>query len=288
MINIFQYQNYRTYLRDYYQQQKKAFRYFSYRYFSNKAGINASAFLYYVIENRRNLTKSSILKISSAIGHSREEAEYFENLVFFNQGKTIQEKTLYYTKIIEAHRPFDMQTINKDQFEFYAQWYHSVLRELVTLVDFQNDYKKLASMIFPPINEKQARKSIALLNKLGLIERDDDGCYQQTNRIIGVSPKGADGCIIEKFQQEMLALAVQSYDRFPRTERLGAATTFCISRPAFELFIVKSREFRKELLEIARLDDNPDHIIQLSMNLFPLARIASEDRHPQAVGPKTK
>ena len=47
--NIYQYQDYRQYLRDYYREQKQAKRNFSYRYFSEKAGINASAFLYYVI-----------------------------------------------------------------------------------------------------------------------------------------------------------------------------------------------------------------------------------------------
>ena len=46
MINIFEYQNYRLYLKDYYQEQKSTKKYFSYRYFSKKAGINAPAFLY--------------------------------------------------------------------------------------------------------------------------------------------------------------------------------------------------------------------------------------------------
>ena len=121
MINIFEYQNHRLYLKDYYEEQKKTTKYFSYRYFSKKAGINAPAFLYYVINNKRNLTKKSIAKISLAIEHNREEAEYFENLVFFNQADTIAEKTMYYSRIVETRKHIDIAVIDKDRYEFYSK-----------------------------------------------------------------------------------------------------------------------------------------------------------------------
>jgi uncharacterized protein (TIGR02147 family) len=139
MINIFEYQNYRVYLRDYYNEEKVSKKYFSYRYFSNKAGINASAFLYYVIQNKRNLTKKSAVKISMAIGHTREESEYFENLVFFNQADTVKEKALYYNKIIELRKPVLITEIGEDRYDYYSTWYHSIIREVVTLIDFKDD-----------------------------------------------------------------------------------------------------------------------------------------------------
>ena len=89
-----------------------------------------------LIENKRNLTESSILKISQAIGLSREEADYFESLVFFNQAKTINEKTHYYSKLIEIRRPLDVQVIEADRYEYYSKWYHSVVREVATFFNF--------------------------------------------------------------------------------------------------------------------------------------------------------
>ena len=133
MVNLLEYQNYREYLKDYYNEQKRTKKYFSYRYFAQKADINASAFLYYVIEGKRNLTKKSIIKISTAIGHTKEEAEYFENLVFFNQAQTIAEKSMYYTKIVEHRKTVDIKIVGEDQYEFYSKWYHSVIRELAPL-----------------------------------------------------------------------------------------------------------------------------------------------------------
>lgn len=278
MVNIFEYQNYRLYLRDYYNDQKATKRYFSYRYFSKKAGINASAFLYYVIQGKRNLTKKSIDKISTAIGHSRDENEYFENLVFFNQAKTIADKTMYYSRIVECRKPIDIKTIDKDRYEFYGTWYHSVIREIVTMIDFHDDYNLLASSLAPAISAKEARESIILLERLGFLERDEKGLYHQTDNIIAAKQSGSDAFIIEKFQTEMLAMAIKAYDTISRAERLSASTTFSISKATFELFKMKTREFRKELLQIARLDNEPDRVYQFTFNLFPVSKSTDENK----------
>jgi uncharacterized protein (TIGR02147 family) len=278
MINIFEYQNYRIYLKDYYNEQKSTKKFFSYRYFSNKAGINASAFLYYVIEGKRNLTKSSIEKISLTIGHSKEEKEYFENLVFFNQAKTIAEKTMYFSRIVECRKPLDIKTLDKDQYEYYSTWYHSIMREIACMIDFKDDFGLLGSYLVPPISAKESQASIALLERIGLLERDENGLYHQTDAVIGVKPHGQDAFVIEKFQLEMLDLSRKSFDTVPRTERLSASTTFSISKTTFDLFKMKTREFRKELLEIAKLDNNPDRVYQFTFNLFPATRSTDENK----------
>ena len=272
MVDLFEYQNYRDYLRAYYNEQKAEKKSFSYRSFSKKAGIQAPSFLYYVIEGKRNLTKNSLVKISTAIGHSREESDYFENLVFFNQADTIHDKTFYYSRIVEVRRPFDIQVIPLDRYEYYSTWYHSIVRELVTFFDFRDNYAQLGALLIPQINAKQARESIALLEKLGFIERDQQGLFHQTNNIISVHPQPSDSFIIEKFQMEMLNVALHSYERIPIYDRMSSSTTFSISEETFKLFKLKAREFRKELAEIARLDSSQECVYQLTMNLFPVCR----------------
>ncbi|NLE02160.1 MAG: TIGR02147 family protein [Fibrobacter sp.] len=276
MVNLLEYQNYREYLKDYYNEQKRTKKYFSYRYFAQKADINASAFLYYVIEGKRNLTKKSIIKISTAIGHTKEEAEYFENLVFFNQAQTIAEKSMYYTKIVEHRKTVDIKIVGEDQYEFYSKWYHSVIRELAPLIDFKDDFSRLARMIDPAITVKDARESIQLLEKLGLLELDENGMYHQTDALLSVKPDAKNSFLIEKFQQEMLSLATRSFDKIARTDRMSSSTTVSVSKDTFELLKVKTREYRKELLELVKLDTAPDRIYQLTINLFPISRSINE------------
>ena len=92
MADLFVHQNYREYLREYYNEQKALKKNFSYRSFSEKAGIAAPSFLFHVIEGKRNLTKNSVIKVSRAIGHTRDEAEFLKTWYFSTRRKPLPKK----------------------------------------------------------------------------------------------------------------------------------------------------------------------------------------------------
>jgi uncharacterized protein (TIGR02147 family) len=277
MADLFAHQNYREYLREYYNEQKTGKRSFSYRSFSEKAGIAAPSFLFHVIEGKRNLTKTTVMKISQALGHNRDEAEFFENMVFFNQAQTIAEKTLYYSRLIEIRKPIDIAIIPKDRYEYFTHWYHSVIREVVIFFDFKDDYDRLGAFLVPPIKGGEAKKSIALLERLGFIERDAQGLYHQSQNLISVKVGSADAFIVEKFQMEMLNVALKAYDAVAVPDRMTSSTTFSISPETFELFKLRLREMQHQLMEMARLDTNPSEAYQLTLNLFPVSRSIQDD-----------
>ncbi len=277
MLNIFEYQNYRAYLKDYYNEQKAKKKKFSYRYFSEKAGVHTPSFLYYVIENKRNLTESSVLKISQAIGLSGEEAEFFEYLVFFNQAKTINEKTHFYSKLIEVRRPLDIQHIEADRYEYYSKWYHSVIREVVTFFEFHSDFSRLGAFLTPPITNREAKESISLLERLGFLERDEKGLYHQTSNLVLGRPAPLQAFQIERFQMEMLRMAMKSYDITSIKSRISTSTTFSVSLKTVELFKMRIREFQRDLMEIARIDNMQEQAVQITVNLFPVSRATHEE-----------
>ena len=277
MADLFVHQNYREYLREFYNEQKAHRKNFSYRSFSEKAGIAAPSFLFHVIEGKRNLTKVTAVKISSAIGHSRDEAEFFENMVFFNQARTIAEKTVYYSRLVEKRKPIDIAIIPKDRYEYYSHWYHSVIREVVTFFDFKDDFDQLGAFLVPPIKGSDAKKSILLLERLGFIERDAEGLYHQTQNLIQVRVGVEEKFIIQKFQMEMLHAALKAYDTVAVPNRFCSSTTFSISAETFELYKLRLRELQQQLMEMARIDDHPGTAYQLTLNLFPVSRSTPDE-----------
>lgn len=278
MADMFVHQNYREYLREYYNEQKALKKNFSYRSFSEKSGIAAPSFLFHVIEGKRNLTKATVMKISQAIGHNRDEAEFFENLVFFNQAQTITEKTVYYSRLVEIRKPIDFAIIPKDRYEYYSAWYHSVIREVVIFFDFKDDYDRLGEFLVPPIKGVDAKKSVILLERLGFIERDAQGLYHQTQNLINVKVGVVDAFVIEKFQMEMLQVALKAYDAVPVRKRMTSSTTFSISQETFDLFKMRIREMQHQLMEIARIDEKPGSAYQLTLNLFPVSRSMDDEQ----------
>ena len=98
-ISIYDYINYREYLKDYYTLQKTTTKFFSYWYFSGKAGFSSQNVLKQVIDGQRNVAKKSIHKFCTALNLSEVESQYLGLLVRFNQSKNPEEKDDAFKKI---------------------------------------------------------------------------------------------------------------------------------------------------------------------------------------------
>lgn len=124
---IFKYLDYRLYLADTYTYYKQTTTYFSYRYFSSKAGINSSSFLKLVIEGKRGLTDETCEKFIHALRLWGKEGDFFRVLVKYNQAKTPQEKLrnfkdLEAIKLEAAMNPESPTSEEKRQDEFWSDW----------------------------------------------------------------------------------------------------------------------------------------------------------------------
>src|SRR6266436_101875 len=98
--NVFEYDNYRTYLKAVYESSKAMDKKFSYRYFSRLIGFQSPSFLKHVIEGKRNLSLVSIEKFVLAFKLNKEQAHFFKNLVFLNQGTTVEERHRFSEEIL--------------------------------------------------------------------------------------------------------------------------------------------------------------------------------------------
>ena len=96
MKPIFEYIDYRQYLKDYYNESKATMTYFSYRFFAQRAGLNSPILLKLVFDGKRNLSRKSTEKFIKGLNLKEKEAVYFSNLVRFNQAKVVGEKQVYY------------------------------------------------------------------------------------------------------------------------------------------------------------------------------------------------
>jgi uncharacterized protein (TIGR02147 family) len=275
-INIYIYLEYRKYLSDYYNYKKNESDSFTFRKFSESAGFTTPNFLQLLIQGKRNLKKSSIGKVSCALGLSAEEAKYFELLVNFDQAKTVAEKTGYFTALSEARKPYQISHINELQFEHFRTWYHKVIRELLGFYAFDENelyaYRKLAALLSPPITESEARNSVKLLLKLGLLKRDDSGKIIQADRFITTGDEVQE-LSVRTFHQEMIDRAREAVDRVPQEYRDISSLTVTVSDDGFAMMKKELQLFRKRLLEIVKIDSVPANVYQVNFQMFPLTSI---------------
>lgn len=271
MDSIFSYINYRLFLKDYYEENKEKSKYFSYRYFSTKAGINSPSFLKQVVESKRNLTTITLEKFLTALKFSDKEANFFRHLVFFNQAKSAKEKQQHYTVMLSMMQTVREQRLTALQHEYYNHWFVSVVREMVSLFDFRGDYKALAAAVIPPISIREARFAVELLKKLNLIELSSNGTYRQTATAI-TSDSSVGRMAVRLFNREMLRKAETALDDTTIGERQIYGVTVGISKECYDVIVAEMAAFRDRVVSIVNNDKCSDRVYQMQMQLFPLSR----------------
>ena len=150
-IDVFDYLDYRAYLRDFYAHQKATKKSFSFRSFSRKAKLSSPNHLKRVMEGDRNLTAEMASRFAKACGLGDEEAEYFENLVAFNQARTTAERSKAYAKLTGFRRYRQAHKLDVAHAAYHATWYLPAIRELAARADFEADPAWIAKRMVPSI-----------------------------------------------------------------------------------------------------------------------------------------
>ncbi len=279
MKSIFDYTDYRKYLRDYYAWAKDHLRGFSHRAFMAKTGMSGPNYFKRVMEDVHDLTDKSIPKFSQALGLSESEAQYFQHLVYFNQAKTLDDKDRYFNVLMDLKTPHQHTVLEKAQYEYYKDWYNIAIREMLAFFPYQENSdtspKEMGLKLNPAIPPKKVKKAIELLSTLGLIEKNAEGVFKASSQFLHTLPD-VQSLLIPKFHQAMANLAGEAIERFPKEERHFSSSTFSISEKTFQDIIEVIRNTRKEVLGKVGIDMAPERVYHLNFQLFPLTAAPSK------------
>ena len=272
---IFEFDNYRQFLREYFAEQKKLKSFFSNRYFARKAGFTSPSFLSHVIEGKRNLTLESLEKLLAGMELTGRWAAYLKTLVRFNQTKTAKERLLVFSEMTRLRRRFSAHQLDISHYAYFTAWYFPDLRELAVPADWKGNYKVLASMLRPPISAEKAKKAVETLLELGLLEQQPDGTLSQASQAVLADdvPKS----VRRQFRMEMLMRGMEALEKAEpdsrgtlRSQHISGATV-AMSEKSFQDLSAMMDEFRKKVLEIAVEDEKVERIYQFSFLAFPLS-----------------
>jgi len=270
MRHISEYTDYRAYMHDWLEDRRAAILPVSNRWFARKMGVNSSSWLTSLLQGKKNLSKDSANRISSIMKHDQYETRFFETLVFFNQARTIDERNQYYRDLTALKKNRHIRKVVPGQYEFYAEWYHSAIRSIIGMHGFDGDFKGLALMILPRITPAQAKKSVKLLEKLNLIQRDEKGNYTLTSSAI-TSGEEVRSLAVANFQQETMRLAQEAFDRYKYPERDISTITIGVSEESYGKVRQVLAEARKKIIEIANSDESAERVYQVNIQTFPLS-----------------
>jgi len=269
---IYNFLDYRKYLQAYYTYMKEHTPSFSHRKFMEKTGINSPNYLKNVIDRKKNLTESSILKFATALGLTAAESDYFSSIVKFDQAGTSDEKEKYFERMKLVSKSVGKKLVDEEQSQYFSQWYHCVVRELVATRNYQDDWLKLGRDLYPNITPAQARKSVETLLKLGMIKKNSNGTYMQTSKNVTAGDTPLAVMQIRQHHKESLKNAGNAIDDFPTSIRSLTSLIMSLNDETYLQIEEEVKEFRNRLTLLANNTKNPNRVYQLAIQLFPVSK----------------
>ena len=82
---------------------------------------------------------------------------------------------------------------------------------------------------------------------------------------------------IANYHRTMMARAAASIDTVDRANRDISSVTLCVGPDGLRRLKERVQRFRRELLELSVLEDDPQQVIQMNFQLFPLSKNGSEE-----------
>jgi uncharacterized protein (TIGR02147 family) len=268
-VNIFAYTDFRKYLADYYQARKKAEAKFSHRFIQEKVGASSAGWFADVLKGRTNLAGNHIVRLAKLMLLKPTETDYFESMVQFGQAGSLEERNRYFHKML-AFKEVRADMVGMDRLEFYSKWYHGAIRELLFFHPFRGDYAELARKLSPPIRQSEARESVALLERLGMVEPNAIGGYKSKDAVLK-KDSSFPSVVMANFLKANMELAIEALDRYSKEERDVSALTISLSEQAFAQVRDDVRALRKKILAMTEVDTAPTKVYQCNFQFFPVS-----------------
>ncbi|MGB7567662.1 MAG: TIGR02147 family protein [Chitinivibrionales bacterium] len=270
-IAIFDYFDYREYLDDCFNHLKSKRRRFSYRAFSREMGVQSHNFLPRILTRQRNLSEDFVPLLTAYLGLGNKETRYFEALISFNNAKkpSLKEKCL--KQLLSLRIIKEEHKIQDEKLHFFDKWYYPVIRELVTICDFHDDYAVLARRCIPRISSSQAKEAVMFLFKNGFIQREKDGLYRTVDAVIATDPE-VDSAIIPKYHKVTLEQCVDAIETVKKEDRNFSSSTLLVSKELYNEFKTEFYHFRKRLLSLAKDCKNPEMVCFAGFQLLPRSK----------------
>lgn len=268
-ISIYTYSDYREFLSDYYTEQKRLRRSFTYRSFAQEADVAVSVYKD-VISGRRNLSPGVADRYADAMAMSQSERDYFLLLTEYGNNKCAHKRSDCYREMLRIRVKSGLRFVGLEHYHYFSHWYNPVIRELVTLPDFEESGEWISGKLVGDISPQKAMESLRLLEKIGFLKRNKEKKLEQADPHLSSEYEMASD-ILKEFQGQMIERAVESLDKTKREKREVSSLTIGVSKEEFAEIKRRIHIFKEEIFEYLSQGGAENELVaQLNFQLFPM------------------
>jgi uncharacterized protein (TIGR02147 family) len=271
-IDVTRYTSYRSFLIAIYDAVKTNRKSYSYARFSADLGLSESNALWQALNERRDLSESSAERVAKSLHMNADSKKYFLLLVRHNNAKSpeVREDCMKQLMALKS-RSLD-EPAHEDALEYFSEWYHPIIREMVGLDEFIANPDWVNERLFLKIDPRKIERSLQLLTNLQLIRFEPErGRLVQTGQQI--TPDRAVAALASvRYHQKACEITRECVSGVSPGRRDLNILTLCISdETANELKTILHDACRKAM-ELEARSPQRDQVYQVNIQLFALTK----------------
>ena len=269
MKPITEYQDYREYMRDFYEERKRS-SLFSWREFSKLAGFASPNFMQLVCDGKSRLSKTGVEKVADAMGLAGADRDYFFAMERFGDARSDSMKLQAFNEMQKIAKENRLRVVDAEAFKYFESWVNPVLRELAPIMPGAKPLE-LARQCIPVVSAAEVRHSLDFMCHAEFLKKIGEDTYVQTEKVVTGSSE-AIPLALRSMNRQMSKFATEAIDEIPPEKRHITGVTFGISEETYQWLVQKLETLRQQVVAMAAKEKEYDKVYRLNLQLFPLTK----------------
>lgn len=240
----------------------------SHRFLQQKLGVKSSGYISNILSEKKNISDEQAARLAPLLGLEPREQAFFLTLVRFNQATTLEERNRHF-KALREYTLGQAAHLAPERHSLFKRWFYVALVELLPCRKAGVSVPELASKLHPNPGEEAVQQALQDLLDWGFVKRSN-GRYLRSEPTL-TTGDDIQSLAVANFQRETMDLAREAMDRFGLDERDISCLTLALSEKSTHRIREEIRTFRKRLLAISEQEPDPDRVIQINFQAYPLA-----------------
>jgi uncharacterized protein (TIGR02147 family) len=264
--DIFEYTDYRKFVRDFFQYKKQSESKYSLETLARKVGLSKMS-IKYIMDEKRHLSTTSIQGFCDGLNLKGASARYFQTLVRLNKSRTESERIENLESLMRMKCcPLRERVLKDTQLRLFQNWYHAAIVEMSYLKGFRKDAKWIQSKLKFTVPISKIRDSLQFLEDQGLLDQQESnlGKIKIDSEIRSQLVKNYNR---QGLKNAETALLTQSDD-----DRKAFQLMISVNENQFEIAKKMIADFRHQLHDTLASTEPANRLVQINMDLFTIAK----------------
>lgn len=263
--HIFDYLNYRDFVRDFVAYLKSKGEY-KVRDFAVAVGFGSYTYVSMVIAGKRNLTDTTALRLAKGFQLSSDEKNYFLRLVTFTKSKKDEKKEEALEDLVDLQKAKKKKAEILQHYKSLSDWWMYALLEGVNSIWQSASIDQMAEDL--GLETSVVRSSLHTLENLGLIKQS--GKYWRRLEANLETPDEILGLGMRQYYRQIIGKSIEAIDTAPREHREYGGLTLSLTPESLKKLKDRLVKFQQETASIFENESSNASLYQVNFQLFPL------------------